>query len=217
MVDYVDIDQLAPIVTTHLKGAPDEAVVIYLQRACKQFCKDTSIWEESLGRKSVSEPGDPDLNIVYELPDVDGDFQLPYLSALKNVSEVKFGEDTDALIKENPNPRLARNQYRFDIVRKELTIFGGAWDTDGLLEVVAILTTSLSALEIPEFLVENWSEGIANYARWEMMNMPDREWSNSRESKTYLAKYESRVNEARFERAREGTAGAVRIDPIPFN
>ena len=215
MVDYVDIDLLSPIVKTHLKGAPDAAVTIYIQRACKQFCKDSSLWEQRLGIKDVARPEDPDVNIVFEVPD--DDFRLPYMSALRSISEVKYGEDEDQLNTDNPDPRLTRGQYRFDLVRKELTIVGGTYEKAGKLSVSAVLTTTLAATEIPEFLYENWSEGITNYAVWEMMNMPDREWSNSRESKTYLAKYQSRVNEARTERAREGTTGRVQMDPLPFN
>ena len=210
-----DIEVLAPIVTTHLKGAPDEVVLIYLRRAAKQFCKDSSIWEMALGTKAVIAPVLPEVTLVYTVPD--DDFVLPPLSALKAISEIRFGETANDLITEDPDPRLTRDYYRYDVVTKELRISGGAWDTAGFLTVRAVLTTALTASEIPEFLVEHWSEAITNYAVWEMMNMPEREWSNSRESKTYLSKYHSRVNEARVERAREGTTGRIQVDPLPFN
>ena len=48
------ISDLVPDVRTHLSGAPHATVLLYLNRAAKQFCQDSLIWDAELGTVTLA-------------------------------------------------------------------------------------------------------------------------------------------------------------------
>lgn len=47
------ISDLIPLVRTHMSGAPEMMVQLYLRAAAKQFCQDTLVWDPPIGSEVV--------------------------------------------------------------------------------------------------------------------------------------------------------------------
>lgn len=253
---------LIPEVRTHLSGAPETTVLLYLRQAAKQFCKDSLIWEVPIGTLDVQ----PNVNsrLVYQLYNGHnvkgawsaGDWAVDdivtsngarYLCLVTRTAadtdppaddavgwmEVAFVAPAQAYITaiekvelevtSDPEPRplerLAEGlprPYTFNIKTGELTIRSGAITAAGTLEVFAQLEPTRAATTLPDFLVELWGVGIAEYAIFQMFLMPKQEWTDPALAEIFRDKYKRRVAEATELRAREGTSGGIEVSPIPF-
>jgi len=197
------LDVLVPYVVTHLSGAPEIQVILYLRRAAKQFCQDTSIWRVSMGTQSVTAPTDNDAYLRISIPN--DDLTLPDQSIINSIGDLKLDGDS-----------IDISRYRYNIVTQQIEFEPQAFYETKEMEVFAILEPTRSATTIPDFLVERWGEGIADYCIWEMMSMINREWSAPGIAIGYKAKYQSRVAEATVQYARRGTDKGIRLEPRPF-
>ena len=201
------LKSLVPSVRTHLAGAADPTVRLYLRRAAKQFCEDTLIWQANLGSAAISPAVDSRDEIRIALPSTgdDPDYALPAQSVLNSVSRIRLDRNF-----------VADQLYWFDLVTRELVLLPGTVTQDATLTVFAILEPSADATELPDFLAGRWGDGIADYAIFEMMLMPKETWSDRGLAATFKAKYQARVAEATVARARAGADRGIELDPIPF-
>lgn len=194
-------DLIAPV-RTHLKGAPDPTVTLYLRRAAKQFCQDSAIWTVNLGSAPVAPP-DTEEELRIAVPSTR--FVLPEQSYLNAIAQVRIDRDT-----------VDGAEYRYDLPTATLILEPGTVQRDSTLYVDAVLETADNATEIPDFIARRWSEGIADYAIAEMLMMPEQEWSNPMLAAAFKAKYDARLAEATVSKARGGSKRRIRLTPIPF-
>lgn len=203
---------LIPEVRTHVAGAPEVEVLLYLRRAAKQFCQDTKVWDVLIGSADVSP--DPDgYRVVLEVPSPaaeDQDFTLPAMSVLNTISKVWLGDARD---EDEP---LDAGEYEYDRATRELAIARRVISEDTQIYVKAILEPTKAATAIPDWIGELWSEGIVSYAIFELMSMPAKEWTNPGLAGVFKNKYDRRVEEATVDKARKGTRKAIRMKPKPF-
>ena len=202
------VDDLIPDVRTHLSGAPDPTCRLYLRRSAKQFCKDSLVWDVPVLTAAVEANIDTHRTFAID----DDEFDVPEQAYITVVSRVELdvpGEN---------EPRVVGERFvRFNIKTGVLTLRSGAITTSGDLEVSAVLEPTRSATTLPDFLVELWGTGIADYAIFQMLLMPKQEWSDPQLAEIFRDKYQRRVSEARTIRAREGTTKTIEVEPIPFN
>ena len=198
---------LIPEVRTHLAGAADPTVTLYLRRAAKQFCQDSKIWDVNIGSKAVTPPADTDSAVRYVLPseDPDDDFTLPAQSYINSISTVRL-DDNEVDVK----------GYAFDLSTRELVMQARTILQAATLYVGAVLETARKATALPDFIFELWGDGIADYAVWEMMTMPKQEWSDPVLAEVFKKKYDDRVAEATVAKAREGTEKPIELLPFEF-
>ena len=210
-----NINVLIPEIRTHLNSAPDITCTIYLQRALKQFCKDTGVWIVNAGSTTITPPTDTDPTspVEVDIPDADNeDWTFPDESYLQSIKKILLGGRELERVSGAEAPK-----YWYDWVAQKLYIDSNHITSDSVeLEVYVVLTTTKDVQEIPDFFVERYSEGVSNYAISEMMLMPNRPWSDARLAGSFLKKYQLRVSEAKVAIARQGTTGTVSIDTIPF-
>ena len=205
---------LVPEVRTHLNSAPDITCILYLQRAVKQFCKDAGVWVVSVGTTTISPPTDinptPPVEVGISLSD--DDWTFPDNSYLQSIKKILLDGRELERVSGAEAPK-----YWYDWVAQKLYIDSNYVNSDSVeLEVYVVLTPTKLAEEIPDFIVERYSEGVSNYAISEMMLMPDRQWSDARLAGAFREKYQLRVSEAKVALARQGTTGKISLDPIPF-
>ena len=211
-----DLNDLIPDVRTHLSGSAESMVILYLRRASKQFCQDSLIWEHLMGSKVIGDTNSQEETYTIVLPEPaadpdatppvpDPDFTIPANSYINSISVIQL-DDKEVDI----------DDYGYDIVNQTLSIRPRTLNNRQTLKIYAILEPVKSTDLLPDFLLERWGEGIADYAIWEMMSMSGREWSDRSMASTYKLKYESRVSEAKVAKARKGTSQAIRLEPIEF-
>lgn len=202
----MELSVLANPVRVHLRSAPDPTITLYLQRAARQFCHDSQAWIINVGMKSVSPaPTGQELKVAVPSTGMDTDFVLPTESALNRIAEVRLDDN-----------KLDDHGYRYDRPTAQIVLQPGVVMQAGALHVDAVLEPSLNAQNIPDFLGEQWGEGIADYAIYEMMMMPGQDWSNPVLAGAYRRKYHEMVSEATVDLARGGTRRGIRLAPIPF-
>ena len=197
---------LVPEVRTHLSGAPDITVELYLRRAVIQFCRDSRIWDVRIGQATVR-PAMDDSEIEVPVPSIDPveDFVLPDSSIIRAISAVTLND-------EDP---LEGEYYAYSKAEAVLTLARRTVSRESTLRVKAILTPIDTAREFPNFLDE-WRSGIVDYAIYEMLTMPNQAWSDPILADHFNNEYDKRVAEATVEKARQGTEKPIRLQPIPF-
>ena len=208
------IENLVAEVRTHLNGAPDETCELYLKRAVKQFCKDAGVWVVNVGTVAINPPTDknPTPPVEVEISDSNADWTFPDNSYLQSIKKILLDGRELERVSGAEAPK-----YWYDWVAEKLYIDSNYVTSDSVeLEVYVVLTPKKEAAEIPDFIVERYSEGVSNYAISEMMLMPDRQWSDARLAGVFRKKYQLRVSEAKVAIARQGTTGTISISPIPF-
>ena len=211
-----DLTKIIPDVRTHLSGSAEVMVLQYLRRAAKQFCQDSLIWEVLMGSKEVGEDPLQEVTYTVQLPEPaanpdatppvpDPDFTIPANSYINSIATIQLDDE-----------EVDISRYGYDIVTNTLSIRPRTINNRQTLKIYAILEPTKGTNIVPDFLLERWGEGIADYAIWEMMSMSGREWSDRAMSVNYKAKYESRVSEAKVSKARKGTTKAIRLESIEF-
>ena len=202
-----NLKDIIPDVRTHLSGSAEIMVLQYLRRAAKQFCQDSLIWEHLMGSKVIGDNTLQEEPYTIVLPETgdDPDFTIPANSYINSISKIQLDDE-----------EVDIDNYGYDIVNQTLSIRPRTVDNQQTLKIYAVLEPTKGTNIIPDFLLERWGEGIADYAIWEMMSMSGREWSDRSMASTYKMKYESRVSEAKVAKGRKGTNQAIRLEPIPF-
>ena len=202
-----EIEDLIPEVRTHLSGASDPTVELYLRRASRQFCQDTRIWDVNIGSAEVAPPDEMDADTAIALPSTGADtaFVLPADSYINSVSAVRLDGD-----------EVTAKNKAFDVVTRKLILRPGTIIQPGVLAVDVILEPRRGATTIPDFLFQLWGAGIADHAIWEMMTMPNQEWSNPVLAREFRKKYDLQVAEATVAKAREGVEKPIELEPTPF-
>ena len=207
----VDLDDLLPEVRTHLPGVDDPTAQLYLRRAAKRFCQQSRVWQQLLGTKTVGPPADPEAKVRFPIPSVgeavtpDDGFVVPDDAYVHSIFRVLLDDDP-----------VAERRYYFDLTNRHLVLEPGTLIQDGAMKVGAILEPTRAAETLPEFIAEQWSEAIIDYAIFEMMSQPKKEWTDPASARTFLAKFQRRVAESRVSISREGTEDSIVLDPIPF-
>lgn len=208
------LDELESAVKTHLSGVSEPTILRYLRRAAQQFCQDSKIWDVNIGSKEVMPDATPNLRRRIAVPSTaegDSSFVLPDQSYLNAVSRVRY-----ALSPSMEPKNLADSQWSYDIPTRELVLEPGAIFQTMTLHVDAILQTSASATQLPDWMAELWGEGISDYCTFEIMSMPKQEWSDPELAGVFKAKYDARVTEATTIKARKGSTQSIEVTPIPF-
>ena len=206
-----------PEVKGLLDGAPELAVLLYLRLAAKQFCKDTAVWRVLSGEQTVTALPPPDTPL--ELADLrhGAGFTLPDPAAgpywILAVDDVLVnGESTRNRFEDRANP------FAWDRLTGDLTVHRDVLPaiTPFRLQLALVLEPARHAEQLPDFLVEEHSEGITSHAIANLKQMTGKEWSDPRGAAVYLARYEHRVSETRVRTARHGTTGKLQTPLFPF-
>ncbi|MCY4470290.1 MAG: hypothetical protein OXC08_16370 [Thiotrichales bacterium] len=212
-----NLSDLTPEVRSHLSSPPESTVRRYLRRAAKQFCQDSLVWDRSIGTAEVEANGSAERSIVLHDNGATGDgrdFVAPaqaWITTVSRVLHTSAGADFDA-----ERDEVDEAEYRFEVDERALVLRPGAITSTGTLDVRAALEPTRAAVTVPDFLVEQFGEGIADYAVFEMLTMPKQEWSDPDLALLFERKYQKRVSEARTHKARQGTRKSIEVTPFPF-
>ena len=214
MILTLAIKTLVPEVRTHLDSAPTVTCEIYLNKAVKQFCRDSGAWVVSLGTTEIMPSSDNKLPVTVKVPDSDNinsPWTVPdngYVHRIKKI--LLAGAEVERIDAYTP-------AYKYDYVTETLLIEPHyVVSNPTSLEVYAVLTLAKGAKEMPLFFFERFSEAITNFAISQMMMMPKQLWTSSSGAQWFLRQYKLRASEAGVEVARGGTSGPVNLEPRPF-
>ena len=69
------------------------------------------------------------------------------------------------------------------------------------LQALVALTPKRDAIEVPDFLYGDWLEAIAHGARYRLMAIPGKPWTNHDLALFYMREFDKQIADARFKAA----------------
>ena len=197
-------------ISLRVNGAPEPVILGAIRRSAQQFCGDTRIWNQSLGSASVQPPA-VDSNSRIDVPS--DDYSLPAMSRLIAISDVLLDGTslTNDSIRERVRTGLLDGDrvFRYDAFEETLTIAEGAIQNAGMLEIRGTFSPDDDATAIPAAL-GRWKLAVIDRTLYELMLMPNRDWTNRVIAGDHLTEYKLRVAEATVAKSGEGTTTPVR-------
>lgn len=188
---------LLNLLLPEVPGCPNVLALQHLQQAARKFCEQSEAWREKL----------PAIDLVAE--DVTYTLTPSYDCEIRRVLEVwiRTEEDVD---NDNDGTLQKYDKYEFEpegsVLTLDDTIEPQEAVTDGLVVKVVLvpyLVTDVDSLATqggisPTFL-NYWAETILAFAKYSLMRLPKKEWSNPQLAVMYLNDYKAGVSRAKTE------------------
>ena len=189
-----------------LNGCPDPVILEALRRNAQQFCRDTRLWVQTMGTATISPSDDFNENIKVAVPAAD--FVVPDGALLHDIEKVLIdGEPIADLVDDNP--------YSYDKITLNLSINPRAVNQESELEVFASFQPNDLAMAIPDGLIE-WKPAIVDRALYELLLMPNKDWTDGPTANVHLKDYKIRIGEGTVAKAKQNSRLPVRTSRIPF-
>ena len=189
-----------------LNGCPDPVILQALRRSAKQFCRDTRLWVQSMGTATVSPSSDYDQDIEVGVPSAD--YVLPGTAQIIDIEDLLIDD-------ESIQERLDDNPFRYSKFRSLIFINPRAVNQDSDLEVIAAFEPTDTATDIPDALIE-WRLTVMDRALYELMLMPNKDWTDAPTAVKHETDYNTRVAEGTLAKAKQNSRLPVRTARIPF-
>lgn len=203
---------IVPDVAQVCRKAPNATVIRALNRAAREFCKQTRWMRFQLSGETVADTAqfsmgsDPDLEIIgikaASAARQSGNTQpwplhvsaaTTWPAGQRTAAPRRYAYVPEALVALNPTPDAA-----YDLV---LTI---------------VVQPTLAATSIPSQLLVRWDRAIKAGALAYLLELPDQEWTDKAMAQIKLREFQSSVNNARADEQREYQAGTVIARRRPF-
>lgn len=205
------LKQMVPECRTHLSSVPQDTVILYLRRASKQFCQDSKKWDVEIGSATITPLDNPYVDLEIPVPSIGGetDYVLPAGSYINSISRLWLDD-----MKKCP---IDGEYYAYREADGVLELNQSILSQSQVLHIAAILEPTKAANSIPDWMFEKWSDAIVDYAIYEIMMMPGKDWYDPDLAGTFWRKYQGRVSEATTSKARGNTRKRIRMPVKEFN
>lgn len=171
----------------------------HLQQAARQFCSETEAFKEKLAAINLVED-----DVTYTLTPT-------YNCEIRRIDEVWIRTSTD-VTNGDDGTLQEYDKYTFDPLTNVLTLDDSIEPqesvTSGLVVKVSLVPylktnvwagTPTNAGGIPAAFLNLWAEAILAYAKYTLMRMPGKPWSNPSLAMVHKKDYDSGVTDARVE------------------
>ena len=202
----VALDDWIGETSLRLNGCPDPVILQALRRSAQQFCRDTRLWVQTMGTATVSPSDDYDQDIEVALPSTD--YVVPNMAQIIDIEDLLI-ED------ESIQKRVDDNPFRYNKFQSKIFINPRAVNQDSDLEVIAAFEPDDTATAIPDALIE-WKLTVMDRALYELMLMPNKDWTDAPTAVKHEKSYNTRVAEGTVAKAKQNSRLPVRTARIPF-
>ena len=189
-----------------LNGCPDPVILQALRRSAQQFCRDTRLWVQTMGTATVSPSDDYDQDIEVALPSTD--YLVPAMARVIDIEDLVIDD-------ESIQKRVDDNPFRYNKFQSRIFINPRAVNQDSDLEVIAAFEPTDTATDIPDALIE-WKLTVMDRALYELMLMPNKDWTDAPTAEKHEMDYNTRVAEGTVAKAKQNSRLPVRTARIPF-
>jgi hypothetical protein len=188
-IDTIALDDRLSYVLPYVNGAPASTVRFHLRQAAVQFCRRTLIWQATL---------DPVLTVVnqdtYPIP-------LPDDSRLVNIMRFRVAEQCDSEL-------LTPAQGRWQRAHQHYSNADGVYTEDRLNFTVVpmpkiagqamvmdvALCPTEDALEIPQFIADQYIQDIALGAIGTIAAIPRQSFSDPNQAASYTTQFNNAIS-----------------------
>ena len=194
------LDDLLPLVSPFLVGAPEAVQQQALGLIVRDFCRETEIWRETIDLATVADQATYDLGA-----------QVGALyGSLLRVRQIRFDDATSALSDEYYTV-AETNHIVFDDTSG---VYPDDWGTE--MNVDAVILPNADTRNAPTWLLARWGEYIAEGALAHLKEQEGKPWTNPDKAAVHRAKYLYGIGEAKREKSALRLGGDVRVTPGTF-
>lgn len=197
MGQATSFSDLLDLLVLEVPGCPTALLTQQLQQATRKFCEESEAWREKLAA----------ISLVAE--DVTYTLTPTYTCEIRRILEVWI-RTADDVTNGNDGTLQGYDKYTFDPLTKVLTLDDSIEPqesiTGGLVVKVALVPylktdvhTALIAGGVTAAFLNLWAEPIMAYAKWSLMRMPGKAWTNPQLAVMHLADYRDGVTRAKIE------------------
>ncbi len=187
-----------PLIIPHVPGCPDFLIKDAVRDAARDYCRDTWIWQDGPDENEPLSVDPLEAQTVYPLTNEDNANIIAVSSVIKNGSPMKPGTEYAKAVKD---ARL---------------IVSAVFSASDTVEVKRVHRPSATADEIPDFLLEDHSKGIANKAIAILLKMAKKPWTDGGKSMYHEAEYSAAVQDAVAAALKGGTGQSLTVYPRKF-
>jgi hypothetical protein len=195
MAQATTLSDLYAMIQGEVNGCPNALITQHLQQALRKFCEETEAFTEKLAAINLV---DEDVTYVLTPAHTSCEIRRILKVWIRTATDVTNGDD---------GTLLEYDDYEFDPVTKTLTLDDSKEPTENVtgglvVEVVLVpfLVTDLHATTaIPAAFLNLWAEAVMAFAKYTLMRMPRKSWTNPELAMLYLAEYRDGVSRAKTE------------------
>lgn len=168
---------LRALVIGHVPECPDFLIETETLSAARAFCKDTWIWQDGADEDEELTVDPLEEQLVYDLTCETGEHVIGVSSVLKNDSAM------------DPGTEYAKG------IRTAQIVFTTAFSSTDEVLVKRVYRPSASATEIPDFLVEEYGEILANKVIASLLKMSRKPWTDPEKAMHHENLYKAGVQD----------------------
>ena len=177
-----------------LTGCPELLRVEALRDALRQFCEESNAWHETLSDIDI-EDGVVEYNLIPE-----------YDAHIQRIVAVRLNTEDGVTDDVWPDP-LDESLYSMTPGDPEVLVLDDslepADDITGALRVKASFVPEFNSLDIAEWFLNRYWEGIVARAMGIRMRDPNKRWTNAMRAEFYERDYRDRLQRAKAEVSRQ--------------
>jgi hypothetical protein len=193
-------DEIANYIFLDVPGCQQFIIDQQLKRACRDFCYETEAWVDKLDAIDLV----ADQTEYRLLPRWNGSVHRVLSVALNETD----GDYDSGIIDLN-------NYYVQDEDTLVLNTTPTSSVTDGMKVKVCLVPPLDGTIDFPDWFLDRWGEGLISKAKFNLMSMPRKPWSDPASAALHGDIYRQRRSEALFEKVKDRRDGVVRMT-IPF-
>jgi len=181
------IDEMVQYMIVDLAGCTNDMIKQTLRRSLREFCIKTEAWRTKVTIDAVEDETDYDLR-----DNIDAIVQR--IVAVKR--RISDDQDFDDISEE------AAYKYNLvdDITLRYLTKYAPDESLTDAIQVEIAWRPHYEANELTGLFLDRYAEGIMAWAKYYLMKMPNKTWSNPQLAMQYLSEYEESRNYAMREK-----------------
>lgn len=208
-------DTLLPYLLPEVPGAPDDLVKQAIMRSANDFCVESGVWNEIQDPIAVKD----DVN-EYDLIAPKGG-QIVTIKSIWMVNRELVPVTMERLQELIPNwqeskgsdPAYYNSATDYSTVRIYPIPYGA---NSAKMTIRAIYTPNQFGTFLPQFLVDKYLDEVLAGAKFRLMSMPGKAWSNADLAMFNKALFEDGIVKAKVFIAHDKVAGSVRVRPVRY-
>jgi hypothetical protein len=206
---------LLPYILPEVPGAPDTLVKQAIMRSANEFCREAGVWNEIQDPLIVLD----NIN-EYEIDTPTG-AQLVTIKSIWMVNRELVPVTMERLQELIPNWQEAKGSdpayYNAANDYTSFRIYPIPYGANkAKMTVRAVYTPNQFGTFLPQFLVDIYLDEILAGAKFRLMSMPGKAWSNGELALLNKAMFDDGITKAKVFEAHDKVAGSPRVRPVRF-
>ena len=180
------IDDFLPLILPRAPGCPEPIAFDAIRQAAIEFCERTKVWRDT-DQYYADEFGDifaPAQSVIYQIEDARFDGHRLTPIGVQDLNELYPDYDWTTQSGDQPKYITQLHPNTVKIVP--------VWQ--GMITLTLLLKPSNDALDVPDFMVDQYASTIADGALAEILMIPGQPYTNPQSGAMYSQRFQQRLD-----------------------